>query len=158
MSDQSVLNPTEISSKDRNGRLGVAVELYRDASGSNVVRRPCGDWVRQMGEVAGSNYGRISVVLHPECSPGYDNKHGVVIAIVPGMLSGKLGRGGEDLKQPIHPLDLPHYGNAGGIGFNSGVLTIDTNLDDAIRLHKALGKVILNARRLSARNQKKNAA
>jgi len=36
-----------------------------------------------MQAVAKNNYGSVSVVMHPECSAGYDDQRGIAISMCP---------------------------------------------------------------------------
>ncbi len=157
MSKISAVVPGFISYEETDGLLGVAVELFRAGSGENVVR-VSHEWLMQINKVAGYNYGRLSVVMHPQAFTGYQGQRGISISIVPGNFDGKLSEAEKDFREPLRPYQLGNYGHAGGSGFHEGVFTIDTNLDDAIRLHKALGKVIANAKRLGKKPKLKSAA
>ncbi len=128
---------------EEHGKLGIGVQLYRAGSGEYLVRKPNSDWLDQMALVAALNYGEVSIVLTPTARPGYQDKHGCSLTIVPGTLAGKRGNT-QSLRSPIRQKDLIDFP-----GRNPGCFELEMGLSDAIRLHTALGEVIENAKKLS---------
>lgn len=157
---------TVLEKKSRDNRLGVAVALHRDGSGGHVVKRHGSyAWLNEMQFASKYNYAKVSVVLHPVICAGYDDEHGVSITIVPGNFDGIVGieeESGKEIKSPFRPIsdatELWNYGSKDGQSTNRGDLTITTNLRDAILLHRALGKVIANAKRMPNRFKKRHKA
>ena len=143
-----------LSATGPEGRRGMAVELYRDGSGSYVVQGMSSNWFGDMQLVAGYNYGHVCIVMNPEICRGYNGQHGVAIAIVPGGFDGVLDHETKYYRGP--PIGSSELWNFGGKTQSKGEdLVIHTALDDAIRLHKALGKVIRSAKRLSKKSEAK---
>lgn len=148
----------------RFDRLAVALQLHRAASGGCILyREPSSQWFEDMRAVSKSNLGNVTLVMHPTIGGDYDGDHGVMIALVPGNLEGTVGGHGErfaERRQDIHHIfELCNYGSrARPGGLNVGDITIETGLEDAIRMRDGLNRVIRDAKRLSKKAKTKKAA
>lgn len=149
-----------VMSTKSHRHFGVAVQLDRDGSGGHIIcSMPHVNWNSDMHTVTTDSYGNLCIVMHPTArGVGVDKSFGVMLSIVPGNLQGKAGGHGARLRQPLLNSQLPGYGSAGGTGYDKGDLALSMDVESAQRVHKHLGRVIANARRLSRRAKLQNAA
>ena len=134
----------------QEGRLGVEVQLYRDASGSNVIRFPNEKWLSQMKSVSEMNYGEICIVMNPTMSLGYNDEFGLNMIILPGTSKGYRGDSEEMwLRSQVSLEQLPLLGD-------NGAFQISTSIRDAVNLYNALGAVIRNMQHLTKKAKLKN--
>lgn len=143
--------------------LAVALQLHRAESGGCILyRQPSSQWFADMRTVSKSNLGNITLVMHPTIGGDFDGDHGVMIALVPGNLEGTVGGHGESFEEKRREIryisELCNYGRRSRLGLNEGDFSIETGLEDAIRIRDGLNRVIRDARRLSKKAKLKKAA
>ena len=129
-----------------DGTLGIALQLYRDRSGSSVVDAPDEKWVSDMRHIDILGDAQIALMIRPTLEPGYDEKFGGEITFVPGTFEGGDGRTPADIHRLREPIDMnlfPHFAPS------VGNFTVRTSLEGLIGLRDALNDIIANATMLS---------
>src|SRR3989338_6719584 len=119
--------------------LAVALQLHRAESGGCILyRQPSSQWFADMKAVSKSNLGNVTLVMHPTIGGDYAGYWGVMLALVPGNLEGKVGGNGESFAERRQEMryisELCCYGRRSRLGLNEGDFSIETGLEDAIRM------------------------
>jgi len=146
--------PRVIEHTNKDGILGIAVELYREGSGAKAFDEISLRWTEDVAIESRKNYTHMSVVLHPSWRHGYDGNVGLVINLIPGTVcEDPLHKNLES--DPDVPDRLPDFRIIKSWR-GDGNFSMTVNLDDAIALHTQLGRIIEHLQVLSAGEHRDN--